>query len=414
MANAARAYESAVKIDPSFGIAWRQLGRAKMFLRQPAQAEAAFQKFLELSPDDPDALANLAWALMAEKKYDEAIDLLRKQLAIEPNVGEVYQRIGDAYMQMKQPERAIPELEKAASLSPDSWGPHFQLAQAYMRTHDYDKAAASYEKAFAINPMIGRMNDAAFEFAESRTHLDLAEKWATHVVQDVELELTPVKMPLDSLALQRAAALAGFWDTLGWVKFQKGDVAAAERYVSAANQFVADSSGSEHMGEIYEAQGRTSDAVEAYAEALALVPPARDLNDDQQKARRQLAKLLGSEAPIEDRVKEARVTMERRRNVLILNPSLAVGLVQYVVIIEPGSKVAEMQAMSPDDPLSQLKTAVRGVKVPQAFPDDTTQKLPRTATLSCPREDTPCQFTLMPAGWGVRPQSLIQAPAGDH
>src|SRR3984885_252671 len=101
MANAARAYESAVKIDPSFGIAWLRLGRAKMFLRQPVQAEAAFQKFLELSPDDPDALANLAWALTAEKKYGEAIDVLKKQLAIEPNVGDVYQRIGDAYMQMK-------------------------------------------------------------------------------------------------------------------------------------------------------------------------------------------------------------------------------------------------------------------------------------------------------------------------
>jgi hypothetical protein len=168
------------------------------------------------------------------------------------------------------------------------------------------------------------------------------------------------------------------------------------------------------LGEIYEAQERTNDAMEAYAEALVLVPSTRDLNDDEEKARQQLAKLVGGEASIEDRVKEARVAMEKRRSVLILNPSLAVGLVQYVVIIEPGSKITEMEAMSPDDPLSQLKSAVRGVKVPQAFPDDTTQKLPRTATLSCPREDTPCQFTLMPAGWGVRPQSLIQAPAGDH
>jgi hypothetical protein len=106
--------------------------------------------------------------------------------------------------------------------------------------------------------------------------------------------------------------------------------------------------------------------------------------------------------------------MEARRSLLILNPSLAVGLVQYVVIIGPGSKVMDMQAMSPDDPLSGLKDAVRSVKVPQAFPDETTQKLPRTATLSCPRENSPCQFTLMPAGWGVRAQMMIAAPAANQ
>jgi tetratricopeptide (TPR) repeat protein len=414
MVKAAQAFESAVKIDPEFATAWRGLGRARMALRQPAQAEAAFRIFMELSPDYPYAMANLGWALAAEGKYNEAIDVLRKQLEITPDAVDVYQQIGDVYMRTNLPEQAVPEFEKAVSISPNKWGAHYQLAEAYMHTHEYDKAAASYERAFAINPLIGRMNDAAFGLAESKTHLDLAEKWATQVVQDVELELNQVKMPLDSLAMQRASALAGFWDTLGWVKFQKRELAAAEKYVGAAAQFVADSGGCKHLGDIYEAQERPSDAVEAYAESLALAPVTRELNDDEKKARQQLTKLLGGESLIEDRVKQAQVNMEARRSLLILNPSLAVGLVQYVVIIGPGSKVMDMQAMSPDDPLSGLKDAVRSVKVPQAFPDETTQKLPRTATLSCPRENSPCQFTLMPAGWGVRAQMMIAAPAANQ
>lgn len=414
MANAAKAFEAAIKIDPEFAIAWRGLGRAKMSLRQPVQAEAAFRKFMELSPDHPYALANLAWALTAEKKYNEAIDALKKQLEITPDVGDVYQQIGDAYMRMSQPERAIPEFVKAVSLLPQNWGPHYQLGQAYVRTHEYDKAAASYERAFAINPLIGRMNDAAFELAEANANLDLAEKWANHVVLDVELELNQVKMPLDSLSMQRASALAGFWDTLGWVKFRKGDLAAAEKYIGASVQFVADSGGCEHLGEIHEAQGRTSNAVEDYAEALVLAPATRELNDDEKKARKRLAIVLGDESLIEERVKLARANMEGRRSVSILNPSRALGLVQYVVIIGPGSKVTDMEAMSPDDPLSKLQDAVRSVTVPQAFPDDTTQKLPRTATLSCPQEDSPCQFTLMPVGWGARPQMLISAPAANQ
>jgi tetratricopeptide (TPR) repeat protein len=411
MVNAAQAFESAVKIDPEFAAAWRGLGNARLSLHQPAQAEVAFRKVVELSPDDPSALSSLAWALAAEKKYSESIDVLRKQLAIEPDVGDTYQRIGDVYLRMNKPELAIPELEKAASLLPNHWGTYYQLGQAYMRTHEYDKGAASYDRAFALGTPIGRMNDAAFDLAVAKTHLDLAEKWAAKIVQVIELELNQVKTPLDSLALVRGSFLAGLWDTLGWVKFQEGDLPAAEKYVSAAAQFVADSGGSEHLGEIYEAQGRKDDAAEAYAEALALAPTKREPNDDEKKARAQLAKLLGGESLIEDRVKQARVNMEARRSVSILNPSLAVGLVQYVVIIGPGSRVMEMEAVSPDDPLSPLKDAVRSVKVPQAFPDDTTQKLPRTATLSCPRVDVPCQLTLMPAGWGIRSQITAAASA---
>ena len=410
IANAAHAYESAVAIDPDLGVAWGELGRARMLLRQLEPAEVAFRKFVELSPDNPYARTALAWVLTAEKKYGEAIDVLHQELAIYPDIGDAHQQIADVYMQTNQPDRAIPEIEKAVSLMPESWGPHYQLGQAYMRTHEYDKAAATFERAFAINPAIGRMNDAAYELAESKTNLDLAEKWATHVVQDVELELNQVKMPLDAIAMQRASSLAHFWDTLGWVKFQKGDLTAAEKYVSAAAQFVANSSGSKNLGEIYEAQGRKSDAEEAYAEALALVPATREMNDDEKRARKQLATLLGRESLIEERVRQAQRRMEARRSVQIPNEARAEGLVQYIVIIGPGSRITEIQPISPDDPLFELKDALRRARVPQAFPDDTTQKLPRTATLSCPRKASPCQLTLMPAPAGMRAQMVITAP----
>ena len=410
IANAARAYESAVTLDPEFADAWQELGRVKMMLRQLEPAEAALRKVLALSPDNPYARTSLAGVLTAEKKYTEAIELLQQELALFPDNADAHQQIADLYMRLKQPERAIPEIEKAVALRPDRFGVHYQLGQACMQTREYDKAAASFEDAFAIDPAIGRMNDAAYQLADAKTHLDLAEKWATHIVQDVELEVNQVKLPLDSIAMQRAASLAHFWDTLGWVKFQKGDLAAAEKYVGAAAQFVANSSGSKNLGEIYQAQGRKSDAEEAYAEALALVPGTREMNDDEKTARAQLASLLGSESSIDDRIKQAQKNRENRRSVSIPNPARAVGLVQYVVIIGPGSKITEIQPMSPDDPLSELKDQLLSAKVPQAFPDDTTQKLPRTATLSCPGKTSPCHLTLMPAPAGMRAQMVITAP----
>ena len=62
-ANAIEAFEAAVKADPQYPDAWRELGRAHMYARQYPDAEAAFRKYLELAPDDRLAYLNMAWAL---------------------------------------------------------------------------------------------------------------------------------------------------------------------------------------------------------------------------------------------------------------------------------------------------------------------------------------------------------------
>ena len=51
-ANAIEAFEAAVKADPQYPDAWRELGRAHMYAHQYPDAEAAFRKYLELAPDD--------------------------------------------------------------------------------------------------------------------------------------------------------------------------------------------------------------------------------------------------------------------------------------------------------------------------------------------------------------------------
>ena len=83
-ANAIEAFGAAVKADPQYPEAWRELGRAHMYARQYGNAEAAFRKYLELAPDNHLAYLNMAWALYTERKYELEEDLLVKRIAVAP------------------------------------------------------------------------------------------------------------------------------------------------------------------------------------------------------------------------------------------------------------------------------------------------------------------------------------------
>jgi hypothetical protein len=153
-----------------------------------------------------------------------------------------------------------------------------------------------------------------------------------------------------------------------------------------------------HLGKIYEAQKRQEQAIEAYAEALASVSTSRAMDEDEKEARTRLVALLGNESFVEGKVKQSRAKIRERRSVTIPNPAGLEGITQYILIIGPGSKVSDLQAVSSDDSLTGLKDALRSATMPQSFPDNMAQKLPRAGTLSCPRAEAPCTFTLTSAG----------------
>jgi tetratricopeptide (TPR) repeat protein len=396
-ANAERAFDSASKLDSAYPEAWRELGRSRMALSKWADGESAFRKFLELAPEDSQAYGNVAWALNAQKKYDDSVALLTKRVASNPDDAMSHLALGHTYYLMHKPEKSVPELETATSLLPNYRPARYSLAQAYLQLHDYDRAAGSFEKAIALDGSALTMNDAAYQIALTNTHLDLAEKWSVDAVRAVELELNQINLPLRAQTMYRANQVSAYWDTLGWIKFLKSDLPGAEKYIFAATQLTGNSTEVFHLGKIYEAQGRKNEAIEAYAEAVALVPATREMDDDEKEAKTRLLALLGGDTLLDSRVKQARSTMTVRRSVSIPNSNGSFGFSQFMLIIGPGSKVADIATFTPDDPLADMKEAVRAATMPQTLPDDVLQKLPRMGTLSCPSADQPCTFALMPA-----------------
>lgn len=397
-ANAIEAFEAAVKADPQYPDAWRELGRAHMYAHQYPDAEAAFRKYLELAPDDRLAYLNMAWALQTQKKYELVEDMLVKRVAVAPKDADALYRLGLAYLAMHLSEQAVPVLERSTVQAPKYAAARYALGRAYLETHQDDLAVASFRKVLELDDSEDRLNSVAYTLAEHGSTLDAAENWSRLSIGIVEKELNESSLAnLQAQTWTMVVKLGQYWDTMGWIKFEQGNLKDAEKYVLAAWEVADDLTIGMHLGRIYEAQGRRNDAVDMYLAALSKVSREQALSDDFKETRKRAADILGGYSQLDDQLAQVRKKTTPSRTVAIANPSGAQGIAQYTVMIDANSKVVDLAANNLEDPLAALNEAIRAAAMPQSFPDDTLKKLPRLGTLACAGAEQPCKFALLSA-----------------
>lgn len=385
-----------LRIDPKYGSAWYELGRARMNTSQYANAEIAFRKYVELEPKNRLANQGLASALEVQGKYAEAATLLEAFIADHPQDTDMLLGLGDVYLRLQQYEKAASDFERAAPLAPNNANIDVLLGRAYLGSHENDKAVAAFKKGVALDNSALTLNNAAYYMADGKVQVQLADTWSTQSVQQVENQLNKLSLQdVQSSTAGITLQLAEYWDTLGWIKFEANDLSAAEKYLRAAWELANVTTLGDHLGRIYQAEGRNDQAIEAFAQTLAIVPTTRPPSENERDARTQLALLLGSDSLVDDRVKQEAANPVSRHAVQVKNSAGLSGSGQFIVIVGPGSVLTDIESASPDNPLAALTDAVHAAKVPQTFPDSTIQRLPRAGTLSCTAADQPCTFTLL-------------------
>ena len=117
-------------------------------------------------------------------------------------------------------------------------------------------------------------NNIAYQLSLKKSHLDRAQQYAesavsatTAALRNVSLDrLTPQELPL-------VPSLIAYWDTLGWVYFSEGNLDKAEKYVSAAWGLGQHGEVGDHLGQIYEKQGKKDRALQTYELAVTGLRP---------------------------------------------------------------------------------------------------------------------------------------------
>jgi TonB family protein len=395
----AQLLEEAVAKDPNHKFAWDYLGWTYNTLGKYEKAEAALRRAIALNPSDSISYNNLGQALAGQKRYEEAIPQYQKQIELNPRDQWAHANLGRVYVLLKQYEKAIPELETAASIKPDDPYIPFNLGRAYAKTGQPEKAAKSLMRSVDLQPVPFRWNAVAYEMALDNLELKQAQKYAESAVAATVIQMQSTSLDhVTNDDIRLTAALAAYWDTLGWITFQQGSLPEAEKYVRCAWLLHSTGEVTDHLGQIYEKEGRKAEAIRFYALALATTQPMPE-------TRGRLALLLGGDETIDALIEEAKPQLKEARTIQIKNPRRVEGIAEFWVLLSPGPKIHAVKFITGDEELSQLSEEIQAASYPDCFPDGTELQLIRRGRLSCPPSSLSCNLFLNSAET-VQPMEL--------
>ncbi|HET8783404.1 MAG TPA: DUF3857 domain-containing protein [Pyrinomonadaceae bacterium] len=349
------------KINPFEDYAYNMLGRVYWQKQDYANAEEAFRKQIEITPLDQIAHTSLAEILVETRKYKEA----------------------------------IPELERALTLAPDSERLHVNIGRAYLATGDTKKAGEAFDEALKISRTPLVLNNVAYNLALHAVQLDKALQYAESAVTTTATGLRNMEagnLTIDDL--NDVSSLLAYWDTLGWVYFQKGDLETAEKYVRAAWLVSQQSEVGHHLGAIAEKRGNKDEAIRLYAQG-AVAPYLRP------EARESLLKLVKPDT-IESLLQTAKKDLPAYQTLTLpqLVPDLKAPVEgEFYLLIAPDSsrnaQVVDVKFIKGDESFKRLAPQLKSIKYPLVFPDASPTKLVRRGTLRCEAKPGACTFTMV-------------------
>lgn len=141
-------YNRAIKIQPTFDIAYNLRGEAYRELGQVSRALDDFANAIRLRRNYPNPYNNRG-ILYAKnlKDYDRAIGDFNQALKYRPNYPEAYNNRGHTYLLAGDFSHAVSDLRKAIEIVPDYYEAHEGLGEAYLFSLNKQGAIAEFRRA---------------------------------------------------------------------------------------------------------------------------------------------------------------------------------------------------------------------------------------------------------------------------
>jgi tetratricopeptide (TPR) repeat protein len=367
-------------VDPKHKQVWNTLGFAYYSAQNFEEAVKAFQQQIDGNPYDENAYRNLGLVYQRQQKFAEAVEALKKQLEVKPLDRAAQAMLGVVYREWKKYEEAAAELEKAISLDPENAALHVNLGQAYLNLKDNDKAIAAFDKAVELEPSPTVWNNVAYELSLNRVQLERARQYAESAVAATAAELRNVELSRVTMSdMRKVSALASYWDTLGWIHFQNGDLDKAEQYCRASWLLDFHGEVGDHLGQIREKRGDKAGALNSYWQAATGTRPIPE-------TRERIERLAADKAVAQQASRDRRTVQELRS--VSLGPLLQENAsAEFLLMVEPGPQgamqVTATRFVSGSEKLRPLESHLRSLKFEGTFPDETQTRLPRRGVLSC-------------------------------
>jgi cellulose synthase operon protein C len=284
------ALQTAVKNDPTSGIAYYQLGNTLAGMGNFAQAEASWRSATRLRPDLSEAFIALAREALRRGDLPEAVHFASEVIRQKPESADGYALRALAYTKQAKFPDAEYDAAKAIDLAPQSASGYLQLANLNLVRKHFSDAATFYSRALDRDPgsadaLAGLMQtyltqnqrDKAFSAAQSQIVKNPNNSVFYDLLGTAQFEYR--KAPADISAaesnLKKSAELKNT-NTDAWMKLSRLQVArgAPKDALSTMQQAIQDNPNQSALyvldGQLLEGTGSLDQAKEAYQRALQL------------------------------------------------------------------------------------------------------------------------------------------------
>jgi eukaryotic-like serine/threonine-protein kinase len=144
---------------------------------QYQDAAAEYQKALELDPTNERAYVGLADVDARMDHLSDAENAYREAIAANPNSVYVCERLGIFYLQQAEYAKAAELFQKAINLAPESYIDYSNLGAAYLYLGNYPAAIDAFQQSLKLRPAPGAYANLGTAFYQSRRFADAAHNY---------------------------------------------------------------------------------------------------------------------------------------------------------------------------------------------------------------------------------------------
>jgi tetratricopeptide (TPR) repeat protein len=372
---------------------WDDLGRAYSGLNQHDDAIAAFRKQIDLDPYHARANGDLAAELQILGKRDEAVEAYQKQAGITPSDQLTHKNLGMLLSEMKRDGEARTELELAASIPPDDPQIKLALAQIYARTGESEKSEALTKSVLGTTSQTAGTDI----FAPALTDGINPEE----VIHDARGTLDDIGDQFDSGQYDRLGPasftamnlVALAWARIGWAKSIEGDLLEAIQFLNSSWLLSDSGTVANRLARVLEKENQKDKARHMYALAVAAGGPETDLS------RQQVTRLAANPQAATQEIAEAEGEFVKMRTVKLPGTSPK-GTAHFGLVFDASSKPNRVEYLDGDSAVQGVSDKLRSFDYPVKFPDASSIKIIRRATVSC--DGGACSALLLPLE-GIKP-----------
>ena len=357
-------------------------------------AIADCRKELAAHPDNEAAVAVLVDSQTRSGDSSGARQTLQKYFEAHSDNARLAESLANLQTNADDIAGALKTLEAATKQNPDDRYLRVQMSQTLVYLGRMQEAAAAAKSVLEGSDDSGLLNDAAYTLGETGLDLDVAEDASRKSIAKQDEQSAQITTEsANSKAFGLANLLVASWDTLGWILFKEGKLEAAEAMLAPAWRASLRAEVGDHLGQLYEAEGKKDDASVVYALSKGALGK-NAAPDIRRHINESIARLKAAGAkPGPPNVTQA---LQDLRTYKITCPAGAGGWGAFRLEVTTAG-VIESQQMSGEAQIAKVKPAIDAMKFPELLPSDSKAHLLRSAVVSCSMAKT-CEVVLVPDG----------------